>query len=526
MVNVERVIREAEVHGLNCVKKPGPSSDRGVYLFKYSSGPHDTIFEPLEPFQESQEEEEVEEGDKLVPFDDGHTPLLASIRGFKTKLRPVSSYRPAHLQSSPFVASFDCAVPALIADLVYLESTVHTFPTNSWGSYASMEDCREYLKGEREQFTTPGVRAEKWKEFWTHEYQHHQKNPSNASSREPYRRFLCLEVLCGFLLTPPPAGSARSSSPPLPHPADSFSPSLHPSDVLPSNPSRSNIHGFAVWSLASVRSLPHGVSYHIDYGELLRYKTGVIHPPVYAATVQCTRETEGGSNWGGGGYFANTEGLAHYESHGYKGCKLPQGRGAKGVMLDPSPREGNGWVEVPYKYRRGTWHTGELPHQSGEVTYGSLGDDNCGDSGNTGWGRTRVIVGINAFDHVCGPEISKAPEHSDAFNREVRLCQALVAREKKGKAMNFQAVMEGSSAVKKMLVLAKREKVKMELEKEKKAANAVINAWEGGSVRSLVERIAKGGKITEAQAEVYVSLATRGGVIKIDKIDKDKGMRA
>ena len=73
-------------------------------------------------------------------------------------------------------------------------------------------------------------------------------------------------------------------------------------------------------------------------------------------------------------------------------------------MVTPSVgTPGSNWAEVPYKYRRGTWHTGELPHQSGEV----FDRDGEEEGGNKGWGKTRVIVGINAFDWGIGEEVRK-----------------------------------------------------------------------------------------------------------------------
>ena len=41
-----------------------------------------------------------------------------------------------------------------------------------------------------------------------------------------------------------------------------------------------------MWLIAS--SLSDEVAYHIDYAEILRYQTNIIHPPLYGATLHLT----------------------------------------------------------------------------------------------------------------------------------------------------------------------------------------------------------------------------------------------
>ncbi|GMI24145.1 hypothetical protein TrCOL_g9602 [Triparma columacea] len=519
-VKVEDVIEEARRWGMTCERPEveGDGDGEGVFIFRYGEKGR-TVFEERREFVVKSEPE---------TFDDGHTPALAKIRELPNMLRHVDKYRPEELREEPFMASFDDAVEAMVADLVYLESTIWTEGTNSWGAYITMEECKEALTTAEREGTTVGTRAEKWGEYWKAEYHRHEKNPDfKGDDREDYRKFLSLEVAMGFLFTAP---SIQGTVPPHPRPSNFFNPTLHPSSVLGCNPSLTNIHGFALWSLSSVRSLPHGVSYHIDYAELVRYKTGVIHPPVYAGTVQVTRGGGEECKWGGGGYYANRDGLKHYESHGYKACKLSSGRGAKGIMVTPSVgTPGSNWAEVPYKYRRGTWHTGELPHQSGEVLYRDEGEGKEGeDGGNRGWGKTRVIVGINAFDWGIGEEVGKATEHSKAFNREVRLAQALTAQEAKASlggskgGMDLKAVMEGSGAVRKMLVLAKREKVKRMLEEERRKMDEVIEGWGGGMVEVLVGRIVEIVGVGRDTAHVHVNMKIHKG--DIDVMDGKEGM--
>lgn len=75
------------------------------------------------------------------------------------------------------------------------------------------------------------------------------------------------------------------------------------------------IHGVAVWCLVSGDN--DEVQYHIDYGELHRYETNTIFPPVYAGTCHIspiyTQE-----DMVGGEFSANIEGIEHYKKFGYK----------------------------------------------------------------------------------------------------------------------------------------------------------------------------------------------------------------
>ncbi len=76
---------------------------------------------------------------------------------------------------------------------------------------------------------------------------------------------------------------------------------------------RDRIHGTVVWCLSS--GLENEVQYHIDYAELFRYETNVIHPPLYAGTCQVSPFAEkladgrvGLGKMEGGDFMANTSG--------------------------------------------------------------------------------------------------------------------------------------------------------------------------------------------------------------------------
>jgi hypothetical protein len=93
---------------------------------------------------------------------------------------------------------------------------------------------------------------------------------------------------------------------------------------------------------------------------------------------------------------------------GYKGRLDP-------LALDEDLRTGD-WIRVAYKENRGIFHDGDLFHLSCAVE-------------SMGSGK-RVIMGFNSFTDAVGPCCLRAPEHSKAFNRTVKLYQALASTEK------------------------------------------------------------------------------------------------
>ena len=170
------------------------------------------------------------------------------------------------------------------------------------------------------------------------------------------------------------------------------------------------IHGTVVWCLQSVAS--DNVTYHLDYAELYRYETNIIHPPLYAGTAHISPQS---NRMRGGHFMVNMEGLEHYKRFGYKGRLISE------EMLQQDVEHNGDWVRVGYKENRGILHDGDLPHLSTQVESIEEGK--------------RVILGFNCFTDVVGPCCKRAPEHSDAFNRTVKLYQAL-ATAGSGKTVN------------------------------------------------------------------------------------------
>ena len=122
------------------------------------------------------------------------------------------------------------------------------------------------------------------------------------------------------------------------------------------------------------------------------------------------------SRMDGGDFQVNMEGLHHYRRFGYKGRMAA----SDDIAADSSSAD---WITVRYKCNRGIFHDGDFPHQSTPVS--SLPLD------STGIGSTvrRVILGLNCFTQEVAECCARAPEHSDAFNRTVKLYQAMSCAE-------------------------------------------------------------------------------------------------
>jgi len=173
---------------------------------------------------------------------------------------------------------------------------------------------------------------------------------------------------------------------------------------------KSRIHGTVVWCLSS--GVSNSVEYHIDYAELYRYETSVIHPPLYAGTMHLS-PFSGTQDMIGGEFMCNTRGLAHYKQFGYKGRLA----GQEALLQDVA--SSSDWQSIRYKRNRAILHDGDLPHLSMPVK-------NISSTSTTATAR-RVILGFNCFTEQVGECCVRAPEHSAAFNRTIKLYQAMAA---------------------------------------------------------------------------------------------------
>jgi hypothetical protein len=170
------------------------------------------------------------------------------------------------------------------------------------------------------------------------------------------------------------------------------------------------IHGTAVWCLSS--GVTNSVQYHIDYAELYRYETNITHPPLYAGTCHVSPLEAG--EMVGGSFMANMRGLEHYKRFGYKGRLAVSETKDDRTALEEDMESDPAWQSVRYRRNRGIFHDGDLPHLSTPIR--SIAE-----------GKRRVIFGFNCFSADVGESCIRAPEHSDAFNRTVKLYQAMAA---------------------------------------------------------------------------------------------------
>ena len=184
----------------------------------------------------------------------------------------------------------------------------------------------------------------------------------------------------------------------------------------------------------------------------------------------------------GGDFAVNLGGLKHYETNGYKGARSGDDRGGwtdttynndtnSTCSSVPHHNQQTNWVTVPYRYNRGIFHHGQLPHLSTPIkSISSFGEDA---ENNRQRSKSRVILGMNVFGHDIGPEVSKAPEHSDAFRRKIKMFRALLSKPSQngdGKErtsthntkLSVEAVKK-NKALSNLLVLAMREKIKEDL---------------------------------------------------------------
>lgn len=236
-------------------------------------------------------------------------------------------------------------------------------------------------------------------------------------------------------------------------------------------------HGVAVWALSSRPGA--SVQYHIDYAELLRYEYNVTVPPLWAGTIQCSalcnndqiaNATEN-ARMVGGEFCVNLRGLEHYAEHGYKGMisgdpmggwKSPDSE-TGGIHFDSS----NKWTTIPYACNQGIAHNGDLPHLSAPIQ--QIDDENL----------SRVIVGFNVFGHDVGARVAKAPEHSRQFRRQVKLYRTTLSAPKDNKNGSNGGVdlsqIRKNKGLTKLLVLAKRERVKAQLRRDQK--QLTCNIW-------------------------------------------------
>lgn len=79
-----------------------------------------------------------------------------------------------------------------------------------------------------------------------------------------------------------------------------------------------------------------------------------------------------------------------------------------------SDQHASDWITINYKHNRGIFHDGNFPHHATPINFIRPG-------------LNRVILGFNCFTKEVGESNLRAPEHSDAFNRTIKLYQKMAA---------------------------------------------------------------------------------------------------
>ncbi|CAB9503874.1 expressed unknown protein [Seminavis robusta] len=361
----------------------------------------------------------------IVDFDDGHIPENFAATAQGTKLVRYSSFVDDRI---PRVHVIDEAVPSALADAIY-NVTVMEPQNKPWGTYVTREQLDDY----RTQYITTSTTTCTTTD-----------GNENTAAAPPIvdpqnRQSLAVAAAAHFFHHALQQQQSSSSG------VQTFT---SPKETTTTTPiwthadHTSVLHGVAIWALASTEGAH--VPYHLDYAEQIRYEQNIIVPPFLAGTLQCTKN----ASMKGGDLGVCFGGLEHYAQHGYKGAKQQQEDNPLAANNDDN------WITVPYRYQRMIIKSGHLPHHSTRVEQLEPAT------------QKRVIVGFNAFGHDYGPLVQQAPEHSHVFRRKVALQRALLLstsnnNNNSGK-ISMQA-LQANKGLSKLLVLAKRAKIKHEL---------------------------------------------------------------
>ena len=92
------------------------------------------------------------------------------------------------------------------------------------------------------------------------------------------------------------------------------------------------------------------------------------------------------------------------------------------TFKSPSTKRNSSWIEIPYIYNQGIIHHGSYPHLSTSIKQISTPTQHKNENNSN---YQRVILGINLFGHDIGAIVKEAPEHSISFRKKVKRMQAL-----------------------------------------------------------------------------------------------------
>jgi len=234
-----------------------------------------------------------------------------------------------------------------------------------------------------------------------------------ALAREIYEYTMRIGQSWGTYV-PLPSATAEESSPPAGTDGALFSMArrlvqaiwLSGSDATELlTPELHRVHGFALW--ANIGGVGEECAYHVDYAELHRRRTSLLHPPLLASTVHVAELDADAGDMAGGCFGVNTGGLQHYLQFGHH-CVLKRHEPS---ALEYDWENDSRWIKVSYRFRRAILMNGLLPHRA--TTISAMPED-----------KRRVVVGINVFDKSIGEQVAAAPVHSDAYRAAMRELQA------------------------------------------------------------------------------------------------------
>jgi hypothetical protein len=348
---------------------------------------------------------------------------------------------PQHSSTKSTVEVHSDAIPENITKAIYEVTKCSSLP---WGTYVTVEEALEYSSSQPNSYL-----------------------PEDFDLKDPAARKqeLATAAVYNFLFK-----SSADNTHHVQKVTSSDSPDCLRSEIQSmikrekdgvTSSSEQIMHGVGVWALSSDANS--SVPYHMDYAEFIRYEHNIIVPPLFAGTLHCTPPPHSVQ---GGEFAVNRKGWKHYDINGYKGLKQgndkmtgwsrPQNLGSKQTEIHSDDE--SGWITIPYKFNQGTLFTGNLPHLSGPVT----GFERETQKLSTNDTR-RVILGFNVFSDDVGHVVQKVPEHSDTFRQRVRWRQAMLSKSNQNEVHGLtMASVRKNSALRKMLILAKREKVKEE----------------------------------------------------------------
>lgn len=129
------------------------------------------------------------------------------------------------------------------------------------------------------------------------------------------------------------------------------------------------------------------------------------------------------------------------------------------------------WITINYKRNRGILHDGDFPHYAAEIKHIRSG-------------LNRVILGFNCFPAELAECNLRAPEHSDAFNRTIKLYQRLASLGLPITAQYSATVTEDENAQK-------------ELVEKKGTKLSVKDIMKNPALAKLIVRAAKNVKATQ-----------------------------